>query len=262
MTIEDDEAEILKNNDLWKYLKIDLCSYPKFSGRIQDWVPFKRQFKAVASMQGLEDVVDKDFVLPVDREELALFMRKSHFIHAALTIALAGGTAILRVELFASNRDGRSAWVSLVEWYEGQGSTNSVAKRAMTVLHSLKLTRSTTNYVKGYIARFEEALHDLAETGHEYDAVMKQITFLAGIIDPSLTNYVDILRLDDNKSYDDCVMDVRRFSFEILDRDCSSMGRNTHRHVNQVQGSQPAQGGVGPIVNTGYIKEHLSLIHI
>ena len=257
---DEEPSDILKSNDLWRYLKVDLRSYPKFSGRIQDWVSFKRQFKAVASMQGLEDIVVKDIDDAQNEEEAALFEKKSHFIHAALTMSLAGGTAILRVEQFSASRNGHAAWKSLVDWYEGQGSTNSVAKRAMSVLHNLKLTRSTTNYVEGYIARFEEALQDLAETGHEYDSVMKKITFLAGIIDPSVKNYVDILRLDDNKSYEDCVMDIRRFSFEILDRDRPNFGgaRGNHRYVNQVQGSQRAQHGASDqVVNPGFIQGHV-----
>ena len=198
-------------------LKADIKQYPSFTGRLQDWVAFKRQFVAIASLHGHADVVNTDFVMPSDPEEQDEFLEKAKFIFAALTVCLAKGTAIFKVQQYSDDSDGHSAWKSLCDWYEGQGSSDSVAMRAVNTLSGIRLTHDTKNGVEGYISKFEEALQDLKETGHEWDDIMKKITFLSGVADPQYKNLVTTLRLDNTKTYEDCVMDLRKTSIDNAD---------------------------------------------
>ena len=119
--------------------------------------------------------------------------------------------------LDSDDSNGHSAWKSLCDWYEGQGSSDSVAMRAVNTLSGIRLTRDTRNGVEGYISKFEEALQDLKETGHEWDDIMKKITFLSGVADPQYKNLVTTLRLDNTKTYEDCVMDLRKTSIDNAD---------------------------------------------
>jgi streptomycin 6-kinase len=64
-------------------------------------------------------------------------------IHSALILGLAGGSAILKVVKHDSTRDGSQACADLIEWYEGQGSLEAIAKCAMEMLQMLQLTQGT-----------------------------------------------------------------------------------------------------------------------
>ena len=152
--------------------------------------------------------MNTDFVMPTEPKELNDFLARSKFIYVALTVCLAKGTAIFKVQQFSEDSDGHSAWKSLCDWYEGQGSSDSMAMRAVNTLSGIRMTCDTRNGVEGYIAKFEEALQDLKETGHEWDDIMKKITFLSGIADPQYKHLMTTPRLNNTKNYEDCVMDL------------------------------------------------------
>ena len=196
-------------------IKTDLRHYPTFDGRLEKWTTFKRKFLAVAIMHGHGDILAKDYKTPSDPADAKMHAEHGHVIHSALVLGLAGGTAILKVVKHDLSRDGALAWADLIEWYEGQGSMEAIAKRAMETLQTLQLTRGTRNGAEGYISRFEQAIQDLHETNHEYDEVMKKITFLSGIRDPQYDHLCAILKLDNTRSYEQCVMEVRRSAIDI-----------------------------------------------
>ena len=170
---------------------------------------------AVAVMHGHGDILEKGYEVPKDPADAKTHAEHGKVIHSALILGLAGGTAILKVVKYDSTRDGAQAWADLIEWYEGQGSMEAIAKRAMETLQTLQLTRGTRFGAEGYISRFEQAIQDLQETNHEYDEVMKKITFLSGIRDPQYENLMAILKLDNTRSYEQCVMEVRRCAIDI-----------------------------------------------
>jgi hypothetical protein len=85
----------------------------------------------------------------------------------------------------------------------------------MKNLHSSKLTSTTPNGADGYIQIFEQALQDLEETKHYYDPTMKKIMFLDNIQGESYKIVVEMLKLDDVKTYDDCIIKIRRRSVDV-----------------------------------------------
>jgi hypothetical protein len=158
---------------------------------------------------------------------------------------LAGGTAILKVVKHDTTRDGALAWADLMEWYKGQGSMEAIAKRAMETLQTLQLTRRTMYGAEGYISNFEQAIQDLEDTNHQYDEVMKKITFLSGIKDPLYTNLIAILKLDDNRAYDQCVMEVRCNAIDLEGQRATSGGMGRNRGG----GNNRGYGGIRRVAN-------------
>ena len=99
---------------------------------------------AVATAQGYGELTDVEYICPSDQDEgFSKFNQKNGLFHAGLTVATAKGMAITKVDKFKKTHDGVRAWTELLNYYEGQGSSESIAKWAMNTLHSYKLTRST-----------------------------------------------------------------------------------------------------------------------
>jgi hypothetical protein len=98
--------------------------------------------------------------------------------------------------------------MDLHEYYEGQGSKQSIATCALQCILTLQLLHNSPGGVEGYITAFEQALQDLAECNIPYHATMKKVSFLRGIMDASLENITMYLEMDDTKSYDDCVQEL------------------------------------------------------
>jgi hypothetical protein len=115
-------------------IKTDLRHYPTFDGRLEKWTMFKRKFLAVTVMHGHGEILKKGYVVPSDPADAKLHVEHGNVIHSALILGLAAGTAILKVVKHDATRDGAQAWADLIEWYEGQGSMEAIAKRAMETL--------------------------------------------------------------------------------------------------------------------------------
>ena len=157
------------------------------------------------------ELLEDSYTVPEEGEEgFKVFTQKNSLLHSALTMSTADSSAALKVEKFRLTVGGRGAWMALRDWYEGQGSNESVAKRAMKILHSSKLTSATPNGADGYIQIFEQALQDLEETKHYYDPTMKKIMFLDNIQDEAYKIIVEMLKLNSSKTYDNCIIKIRR----------------------------------------------------
>ena len=78
------------------------------------------------------------------------FEMANKFIFSALTYNIVFGTALTKILAYETTQDGRRAWQTLTNWYEGQGSTETMAKRTMDDLQNYKLTSSTSNGAEGY----------------------------------------------------------------------------------------------------------------
>jgi hypothetical protein len=224
-------------------VKADLKQFRRFTGLIDDYVPWKRATRAVATAQGMGELLEDSYTVPEEGEEgFKIFTQKNALLHSALTMSTADSSATLKVEKFRLTADGRGAWMALRDWYEGQGSNESVAKRAMKILHSSKLTSATPNGADGYIQIFEQALQDLEETKHYYDPTMKKIMFLDNIQDEAYKIIVEMLKLDSSKTYDDCIIEIRRRSVDV-EKDRKTLGKRFFRRANKTQAQVRPSGG-------------------
>ena len=247
-------------------VKADLRQYRRFTGTIDEYVPWKRSTRAVATAQGLGELLDDTYTVPQEEEdEFKVYEQKNALLHSALTMATAEGTAILKVEKFRPMADGRGAWMALRDWYEGQGSNESIAKRAMKLLHTSRFTSTTQNGADGYIQTFEQALQDLEETKHYYDPTMRKIMFLDNIHDESYKIVVEMLKLDDTKTYDDCIMEIRRRSVDV-EKEVKIPGKRFFRRANNTGararpagrgGRQPQGQGPGAARGDDFVPTHV-----
>jgi hypothetical protein len=122
----------------------------------------------------------------------------------------------------------------------------AIAKRAMETLQTLQLTRGKMYGAEGYISNFEQAIQDLKETNHQYDKIMKKITFLSGIKDPLYKNLIAILKLDNNRAYNQCVMEVRRNAIDLEGQIATSRGMGRNRGG----GNNREYGGIQRVANS------------
>jgi hypothetical protein len=127
--------------------------------------------------------------------------------------------------------------MSLRDWYNGQGSNESIAKRAMKILHTTKFTSQTPGGADGYIYTFDQALQDLEETKHVYDPTVKKIMFLENIHEDSYKIVVEMLKLDDKRTYKDCIIEIRRRSVDV-EKDRKIPSKRFFRRANNTQGAQ------------------------
>ena len=123
--------------------KIDIKSYPKFDGKLQSWKAFKQKFLSVATIHGIQPIMLPLFVVPSDptdsKEVVTLFTSKNLFLQSILEFSLAKSTASALVKKFNGKDEGRSAWLGLVKWFEGPGSQETIAQKALSILATHKL---------------------------------------------------------------------------------------------------------------------------
>ncbi len=136
------------------------------------------------------------YSLPRQPQALERHRNANIFLYSAILFATEGGTGATVVKRQEKTQDGRLAWLNPRKWYEGQGSKNNIARRALQTLQNLTLTRDAVGGVEAYISTFEDALTSLDEVGESYSENLKKMTFLNGIVDQSYSALHDILMED------------------------------------------------------------------
>ena len=210
-------------------VKIDVKSYPEFSGALKDWRVFKQKFTAIAQIHRIASIMDEDYVVPDKGKELDAYNQTNVFLQSILEHSLAKGTALTRVTKHTKTRDGRASWLELNEWFEGQGSKETIAKDALTVITTHKLTTNSVGGADKYMEKFELAMQELIRIGKPYDLTMAKINFLSNIQDPDYKIVKETLEMDASKDYNDCVIEIRKKSIVVEN---SKKGINAYRRVN------------------------------
>ena len=95
-------------------VKVDIKAYPTFSGKINEWKAFKREFTAIARTHKLRYLLEKDMSsLEID-ETSQEFKDENAFLHSALTFSLALSTSISKVSVYEKTLNGRAACSMIV----------------------------------------------------------------------------------------------------------------------------------------------------
>lgn len=200
-------------------VKIDIRSYPEFDGKLQSWKAFKQKFLSVATIHGIQPIMAPSFSVPSDppdsKETVNSFTSKNLFLQSILEFSLAKSTASALVKRFNTQGDGRSAWLELVKWFEGQGSQETIAQKALSILATHKLHHNSHGGADLYVEKFENALLDLQLINQPYNMTMAKIQFLENITDTEYSSTKEFLMMDASKSYHDCVMAIRRKSIHL-----------------------------------------------
>lgn len=208
-------------------IKIDIKSYPTYDGKLSTWKGYKQQFKALATIHGFSYLLEKEYSVPSDTTsvEYANYIKHNSFLQSILVFSLAKSTALSKVKPFTDAQDGRKAWKELDEWYEGLGSQETVAKKALEIIASHKLTSSSYGGADLYMEKFENALQDLEAMGQPYNMRMAKINFLNNIADDAYSVVKDNLEMNPEKTYHDALVEIRRKSISVE----SARGNSTRR---------------------------------
>ena len=216
-------------------VKIDVKSYPEFSGTLKDWRVFKQKFMAIAQIHKISEIMGEKYVIPSNGSDKDIFDQKNTFLQSILEHSLAKGTALTRVTKHSEKQDGRESWMELNRWFEGQGSKETVAKDALTVITTHKLTSNSFGGADKYMEKFENAMQELIRIEKPYDLTMAKINFLSNIQDPEYKIVKETLEMDSNKDYNDCVIEIRKKSIVV---DASRKNNGTYRRANNAQKSK------------------------
>ena len=196
-------------------IKIDVKSYPEFDGQLKNWKSFKQKFKSVASLHKIGYLLNKDYVIPTDPDDLSKYQQHNSFLQSILEYALAKGNALTKVKKFSDAQDGMASWSELVLWFENQGSIETQARKALTIINTHRLTANSFGGAELYLEKFESALQDLEEVGKPYDMAMAKINFLNNIQDEDYKIVKESLEMDDSKTYHECLVEIRRKSISV-----------------------------------------------
>ena len=88
-----------------------------------------------------------------------------------------------RIKRYSKSKDEISSWKKLIKWYEEQGTTETLEKRAFQVITTHKLTMKSYGGAELYMDKFQNALQDLEDLETPYDPIMVKIHFLNNIED-------------------------------------------------------------------------------
>ena len=197
-------------------VRADLRQFKKFNGRMEEYTAWKRGFIATITAQGLGDLVDPMYVPPGPEDPgRNRYLQKNHYLHATLVVVTADGTCIIIVEQHKAEQDGVAAWKNIIDWYEGQGNAENIAMRAIKGIQECILTRTTRDGGDGYLSVISKYHQDLEENGHRFDEIIKKVMILGNIRDDRYAVLVEMLRGDTTKTYEDCVMEIRRKAVEL-----------------------------------------------
>jgi hypothetical protein len=94
---------------------------------------------------------------------------------------------------------------------------------------------------------------------------MRKIMFLDNILDESYKIVVEMLKLDDSKTYDDCIMEIRRRSVDV-EKEGKIPGKRFFRRANNTGararpagrgGRQPQEQGPGAARGDDFVPGHV-----
>ena len=127
--------------NLLSNVKIDIKTCPVFDGQVKDWKKYKRQFTSVVSIHVISNCMELSYDMLSQTDTIYLkITTENSFLCPVIEYSLAKSTAVSRVNRHSKTKDGRGSWLVLVDWYEGQGSIEVLAKKALKIIMSHKLT--------------------------------------------------------------------------------------------------------------------------
>ena len=160
--------------------------------------------------------MELSYIMPSQTDTVYLKVtNENSFLYSIIEYSLAKSTAVSRVKRYSKTKDGRGSWLALVDWYEGQGSTDALAKKALQIITSHKLTTKSYGGAELFMDKFEGVLQDLDDFGTPYDQRMAKINSLSNIEDDAYQITKETLSMNDDKTYVDALNEVRRKSIDV-----------------------------------------------
>jgi len=185
--------------------KITAQDFGKFDGKPEHWYGFKNKTLSTLGVAGFSSILDP--ARPIVDEE---GNRRLYYLFEGATNE---GSASHIVKHHRATMDGRAAWQSLKDWFEGRTTSGDIAKTCRTKLLALELNpKGDANaYINEFI-RLKEQLEDMGEE-ERLATLIEQ--FLDQIKDPKYDVMVTTLRMDNNKTLESCIEAVRRYDLVL-----------------------------------------------
>ena len=133
----------------------------------------------------------------------AQYKADNQFVFNALMGLLAGGTALSIIQRHKEEEDGCSAWISLVEYYEGESITDTICHRARTKIQSTRYTPNFRGGLTAYITIHMQQNTILDENDNPKPDKEKKFAFIAGLDDPSLDSAKQVVISRHDMTYED-----------------------------------------------------------
>lgn len=236
---DEDEGDFIPRpaaiqGELAASFKITAKDFGKFDGMPEHWFSFKNKTKSTLGIAGFSSLLDPN--VPIRDIE------GNHRLYFLFEGATNEGAASHIVKRHKETMDGRAAWQSLVDWFEGVAVAGDIAKTCRTKLQALELNPkgNTNTYINEFI-RLRDQLEDTGE-GERPATLIDQ--FLDHIRDDKYRITVSNLRMDRNKTLDSCIEAIRQQDLinereEVQDRRLKARRLNADEDVTSNQsGSQ------------------------
>lgn len=192
-------------------VKLHAQSMPSFNGSPHKWQTWKKRARATIGSAGYLNVLDDEAYATSHR------MQNETVFHLLQNSVIEGNAAHL-VDQYEPERDGRKAYLALVNWYEGEKQVNSTAEDIRAKLERNFLT--TKNPGTEYINKFQMYSKQLDDLGEAYTASKSVSLFLEKITDPDYENVVELCMAQE-LDLEKCIYQIRSKE-RRLDRDRSN----------------------------------------
>jgi hypothetical protein len=202
--------------------KITATDFGKFDGRPEHWFPFKNKTESTLGIAGFSSLVDDNFPIKDTEGNWRLYY--------LLEGATNDGAASHIVKKHKVMKDGRAAWLSLKDWYEGKTMAGDIAKTCRVKLQALELTPKGD--ANTYINEFIRLKDQLEETGEGERPATLIDQFLDQIKDSKYDVTVTSLRMDGSKTLENCIEAIRKHDLVLARQRINSHRFSKVRRVN------------------------------
>ena len=217
--------------------KITAKDFGKFDGKPEHWFPFRNKTESTLGMAGFGSLIDTKVPLKDSEGNMRLYY--------LLEGATNDGAASHIVKKFKVLKDGRAAWMALRDWYEGKTMAGDIAKTCRVKLQALELGPKGDDH--HYINEFIWLRDLLEETGEGERPTTLREQFLDQIKDSKYDVTVSNLRMDSNKSLEDCIEAVRKHDLVLARLSLKTHRFSKVRRLNKGQDTSSPEGGTGYI---------------
>ena len=138
--------------------KRDVNVYPVLRDEKQ-WFTWKREWTATALAQGIDDVMDPNFIPSSDPDQQALFEEKQKFAWAVLCNGLKTDTGKNIIRKWESTRDAQKALAELVTHHESSTKSQLDSGELLTYITTAKLGETSWNgTTRAFILHWENQM--------------------------------------------------------------------------------------------------------
>ena len=190
-------------------LKLEAQKVTSFSGNFADWARWKSRTQCAFDGSGYEKVL-------TDQQYALANPRLNKVVYSQLSVATVDGNAFHLVKRHKESKNGHQAWVSLVQWFDGDTVKNETSEDIRVRMENLILHSGTT--ATQYVNKFLTAQAKLNAIPGESNSPSHSVyLFLRNIQDSNYAHTVNYLR-NTNADLDQCVLSVRKTERDILQR--------------------------------------------